>query len=136
VTATVADGNPFLLIISSANGGQGVGIAGNLNPANGPDYGIWDIYSQGVGTNWAGLVDKLVASPSLNTQYQLTITVDSSGNANLVVASGGQTLGTLSKQVGLGPYYVILAQGEGLPFTIGPNQAYWQAVEVTSSNAN
>jgi hypothetical protein len=135
VMGTMSDGNAFDLIISSENGGLGVGIDGNLNSANGPYYGIWDGYSQGVGTNWNMLADKLVTSPSLNTLYQLTIMVDSSGNANLVVASGGQTLGGITKQLGLAnnQFYVILVQWEGLPYTIGPNQAYWQSVNLGST---
>src|SRR5712664_4065054 len=77
VMATEANGNPFALWIASSNGVEGLGITGNLNPNNGNYYGMWKAYSQNRGWNALGTI--LYSSPSINTPYQLTISVATDG---------------------------------------------------------
>jgi hypothetical protein len=68
----------------------------------------------------------------LNVVYTLQISVDASGNAWYAVSQGGQVLGAGTQQVGTGPFWLILYQGEGSPVeSPGPNQAYWLSVSVT-----
>ena len=64
--------------------------------------------------------------------YTLEISVDASGSAQYVVSQGGHVLGQDTAQVGTGPFYVIMEQGEGSPVAHpGPNQAYWKSVSLT-----
>ena len=132
VMGTVSSGYPFELVISSYDGEWGIGIFGNLNP-NSRYYGISDQFAGGPDAKekaWGG-VDKLVASPSINVPYQLTIAVDSTAGASLIIGSNGQILCSLTHLVGLGPFYVLLVQREARR-TNGPNQAWWRYVTVTS----
>src|SRR5713101_4171545 len=115
VTATEANGNPFALWIASSNGVQGLGVTGNLNPNNGNYYGMWKAYPRNGGWNALGTV--LYRSPSINTLYQVTINVAADGTGSVEVSSNGATLGSSSQQVGRGPFYILLAQMEGLPYT-------------------
>jgi hypothetical protein len=126
VMATVADGNPFDFLISTSSG-SALGMDGNPNPANDGYYGIWESIAPG-----GGLSTQLLSTPSLNTIYNLTITVNATGNAKLLVSSQGQILGQLTAQVSVGPFFVLLVQWEAQPITVGPNQAYWQSVSVST----
>lgn len=134
VMGTQSVGDAFLLAITTADASQGIDIAGNLNSGNAPYYGInYDVPSGGV-WNTQG---KLFSSPSLNTEYSLSISVSSSGLATETVSSNGQQLGTATYQVGTGPFYLILAQHEGAPTTgAGPNQAYWQSIQATGGGSS
>ena len=135
VTSPAAYGNPFLLLVSSSDGATGVGIAGNLNPLNTGFSGIWQEHANGPGNFWTGIGDgtPLVASPSINTVYTLKIAVDSTGLATLTVSSQGNFLGSSTAQVGTGSLYLLLAQYEGSPNPVGPNEADWMSVAVTTS---
>jgi hypothetical protein len=83
--------------------------------------------------NGAGaLQTDMVANPAINIPYQLAISVTQGGAASLSVSSGGTVLGTATGTVGTGPFYVILGQWEGLPYTVGPNIADWQSIQVTA----
>jgi hypothetical protein len=154
VEGTVSNGHTFGFAISSADAFSGVTVYGNLNPQNcshlgdcgdpsvcgisasssiAPNqcfYGI-DAKVGTNGTNWARQ-PKLYLTPSVNVVYTLQISVDASGNAWYAVSQGGQVLGAGTKQVGTGPFWLILYQGEGSPVERpGPNQAYWLSVSVT-----
>lgn len=158
VRGTVSNGHTFGFAIVSANASSGVVIWGNLNdtncsnlgdcgdpavcgntanpdviPANQCYYGIQAKHAQG-GGSW-GNKTNLFLTPSLNVTYALQISVDASGTATYGVSQGGQALGNRgSAQVGTGPFYVIMDQGEGSPVGSGrDNQAYWMSVMVTSS---
>ena len=128
--ATAAHNIPFGLAITSSNGGEGITIFPNWTACC---TGVWDQFSQGAGTSWSDYgQNNIYSSPQLNVEYELGISVDASGNANLSIGSGGDTLGSTSKQIGVGPFYVLLYQREGLPDVVGANQAYWQGAKVTS----
>ena len=158
VKGTISNGHTFGFAISSTNASSGVDIYGNLNdtncsnlgdcgnpavcgntanplvtPANQCYYGIEAKYAQS-GGNW-GNKTKLYLTPSENVTYTLLISVDASGSASFGVSQGGQALGRAgTAQVGTGPFYIILDQGEGSPVGNGRgNQAYWMSVMMTSS---
>ena len=154
VEGTISNGHTFGFAISSANASSGVTIYGNLNPmncshlsdcgdpttcgisfnssisANQCYYGI----DAKVGTNGSSWTHhaKLFLTPSVNVTYTLQISINASGNAWYAVSQSGQVLGAGNEQVGTGPFWLILYQGEGSPVEHpGPNQAYWLSASVT-----
>ncbi len=157
VTATASYGDPFALWISTADGNHGVGIDGELGD-NGQPVGVDGYYAEPLsngqylvnrgllgiwlgadsGSNWWTVQNNLMLSaPQLNTVYQLSISVDSSGTASLEVSSGGKILGLASAQVGTGPFYISLMTEEDLPgmpdTSVGSDQAYWQNVSLQTT---
>lgn len=153
VEGTVSNGHTFGFAISSADASTGITVYGNLNPQNCSHLGDCGVPSTcgisanstippnqcyygidaKVGTNGSSWTShgKLYLTPSVNVFYTLQISVDASGNAWYAVSQGGQLLGAINEQVGTGPFWVILYQGEGSPVeSPGPNQAYWQSVNV------
>jgi MFS family permease len=123
VSASQGGGAAFAIWLN----GQ-VGFSACLNPT-GSKYGIW---CDNPG-KWFS--EKLVASPKLNTIYDLSISVDSSGLPTLTVNSGGLTLGSTvglslsnpsSVKILIGQYE-FWEQDTG----IGTNQAYWKTITVT-----
>ena len=131
VTSTLAYAQAFVLGISTADGNQGVVIAGEPSTTSGY-LGIWYQTATGINNGWTFFQGPIVPNPSINVIYQLEISVDSSGMASLSVSSQGNMLGTASVQVGAGNFYIILGQREGLPDVSGPNQAYWESVNLQS----
>ena len=159
VEGTVSNGHTFGFAITSANASSGVDIWGNLNPTNCSHLGdCGDTTVCGISANSAippnqcyygidgrsaqsggawGSKSNLYATPSVNVTYSLQISVDASGNARFSVSQGGQLLGQSTGQVGTGPFYVIIDQGEGAPVAHpGPNQAYWMSVGLTLGAAS
>jgi hypothetical protein len=160
VTAVVkgleSNGHPFVFGISSQNATSGVQLTGNLNPddcsadnhcgnpstcgtpanssiqPNQCFYGIYDRAGSNAST-WKKSAP-LNTTPALQIVYTLTIAVDSSGAAQFTVSAGGQVLGQSTDQVGMGPFYVIIAQSEGVPVP-GPglNSAVWMSTTLTPS---
>jgi len=153
VEGTVSNGHTFGFAMSSADATSGVTVYGNLNPLNcshlgdcgdpstcgvsanssiPPNQCFYGIDGK-VGTNGSSWTHttKLYRTPSVNVVYTLQISVDASGNAWYAVSQGSQVLGAVSEQVGTGPFWLILYQGEGSPVEgHGPNQAYWLSVSV------
>jgi len=158
VEGTVSRGHTFGFAIASTNASSGVGMIGNLNstdcssmgncgdpstcgisanpsvtPSNQCYYGIFARIANG-GGKWTKVEPKLDLTPSLGVYYTLQISVDASGSAQYSVSQGGQVIGESTAQVGSGPFYLIIEQGEGAPVPgHGPNQAYWESVAVTPS---
>ncbi len=125
VESTVANGNPFVLALSSQDGSQTGYIAGNINPGNDGYYGIW------YGSGSSLLSQRIVSNPSVNVWYTLTIAVNPTGSAIFSVSSGNTLLGSVTNPLGTGPFHVLLGQFEGLPYTTGPNQAYWRSASLS-----
>ena len=153
VEGTISNGHTFGFAITTANASRGVLMYGNLNPTNCSNLGncgnpstcgtpansaippnqcYYGVDAKvGNGTAWPHHA-KLYLTPSTNVTYTLEISVDALGNAQYVVSLGGQVLGQDTAQVGTGPFFVILEQGEGAPVAHpGPNQAYWKSVSLT-----
>ncbi|MGA7475743.1 MAG: carboxypeptidase-like regulatory domain-containing protein [Thermoplasmata archaeon] len=156
VKGLVSHGHPIVFGISSQNATSGVQLTGNLNstdcsaenncgnpttcgtPANSsiePNqcfYGIYDRAGSNAST-WKKSAP-LNLTPALQVVYTLTIAVDSSGAAQFTVSAGGQVLGQSTDQVGMGPFYIIIAQSEGTPVP-GPglNSAVWMSATLTPS---
>ena len=158
VEGTVSRGHTFGFAIASTNASTGVAIIGNLNstdcsslgncgdpatcgisanptttPSNQCYYGIFArIASEG--GKWKKVDPKLDLTPSMGVYYTLQISVDASGSAQYSVSQGGHVINESTAQVGNGPFYIIIEQGEGAPVPgHGPNQAYWLSVSLTSS---
>jgi len=157
VEGSISNGHTFGFAISSGNASAGVLVYGNLNDTNcshlgdcgdpnvcgtsanpsiPPNQCYYGIDAKvGHGTSWPHAA-KLYLTPSVNVDYTLQISVDASGSAQYSVSQGGQVLGGSTAQVGTGPFYIIIEQGEGSPVARpGPNQAYWLSVLVTPSTA-
>ncbi len=133
VEAIEADGNPFNVYLVSGDLSQWISIAGNVNSGNGPYYGI-DVNWTNSGQLFSSLGSTVYATPGTGIFYNITVSIDSSGNASMSISAAGTTLGSISNlSVGKGPFYVVLAQREGLPYTVGPNLAVWQSVQLSST---
>jgi MFS family permease len=129
VKVTQGGGGAFTLWLRNEDVQRSVGFDGVFN-VDAPNYGIWSDYR---GNAW---YHRIYSSPQLNTEYQLKITVDASGEFSLTLSSNGQTLGSvIETTVGTGHFRIILAQYEISADTtgVGPNQAYWKSVAMTSS---
>jgi hypothetical protein len=118
-----AHGNPFAVYLVNSDLSQGFNIEGNLNSENGNYYGIW---INSVGNNL------FYKNPNIGMRYtiQVSVGVDGSASASLKDSSGVVLASQTGLQVGTGPFYVVLGQREGLPYTVGPNVAVWQSVTV------
>ena len=94
---------------------QAFSVEANFNPDAGSDYyGIWAnnaLTADGTGKN-------VYASPSASNPYEITMSIDGSGNATVSVTipfqSGTGTQYTIGN-VGTGPFYLMLGQDEGTP---------------------
>ncbi len=128
VEGVVSHGQTFIFgIMSSIR--QGVAIVGNLNPGNSPYYGV-TVYDLGSSSK----LPILYGTPVVNVTYTIYISVDGTGNLGYGISEGTHTLGQASVEAGLGPYYIVMGQGEGLPPLTGLNQAYWTSVSINPLN--
>lgn len=123
VTATVANGNPFEIFLVSTDGRGWFSLYGNVNPSNQPYTGI----DLGCGLFYR--------HPAVGEPYTIDISVSAAGLFSVSLFSGSTTLARRSVQVGTGPFYLVLGQGEGWPNTGGTeNVAYWRSVTVESGS--
>jgi len=155
VYGTISNGHTFGFAITTENASYGVVVYGNLNPTNCSHLGDCDDQSVcgtpansnipagqcyygidgkiGLGNGTWTRTAKLYQTPNVNITYTVQISVDSSGSAQYSVSQAGQVLGLFTSQVGTGPFYIIMEQGEGSPVAHpGPNQAYWLSVTLNS----
>jgi hypothetical protein len=134
VTAGQAHGNAYELFLVSADLGQWLNVAGNLNPGNGSYFGVWANYDYS-GLPFLSLGNKLYLDPGVNSLYTIRIFIENTGLATISLFSdSGDLLGLQSNlDVGAGPFYVILGQREGGPNLVGPNVATWKNVSLTPS---
>jgi hypothetical protein len=116
---TIANGNAFALYIVSNDLQQGLPIEGNLNPQSGYQ-----------GLSIAGA--KVLSDVSTNQRYTIAVDVEATGATTVTFGdSRGNMLATKTvAPLGLGPFFVVLGQREGAPFTVGPNEALWSSAEV------
>jgi len=130
VMGTIANGNPLTFHIVSGDLRQSLRLEGNLNPHNRGYYGLWLTVGNANSVN-------LLRNVAVNQWYTLVVGVDSNGAGTVTIAgSDGLVLARKTDlPVGLGPFFVILGQREGAPFTVGPNEAVWSSAEVVSGSA-
>ena len=131
VIGTIANGEPFALYIVSEDLHQSLRVEGNLNPHNGPYYGISVSPEKGQGA-------KVSRDVSVKRWYKVEFAVDANGVATGTV-SDSQGTNILSKSdmpIGLGPFFVLLIQREGAPYTVGVNEAIWSSVELIPGAAS
>jgi hypothetical protein len=121
VSGSAVFGNAASLGILSGDGSQGVGIFGNLNSSNRGYYGINSIFPL---LNHSGH-PAIYGSPQLNAWYDYNISVTSAGAASLTVQSNGSTLGSQSFSVGVGPFYILIIEFEGIPAVYGSDFVNW-----------
>jgi len=135
VTGTIANGNPFELFLSNSNwSGSRLEIFGNINRANCGYYGIW---ANSVNDGICALNPYLLyQNAAVGVPYTFQISVDASGNLTLSLINNGVTLAQAAGSGFIGPFYLILGQGEGSPCTGGStNVGVWQYVGLASSNS-
>jgi hypothetical protein len=130
VEGTVDHGIAFEPYVISGDLSQYVSLSANLAPNSG-------YYGMNVNTGALsndGFGGTTIYHGTVNTWYTVTFKFDGSGNAQVTLTDGsGNQLGSTTPfHVGNGPFYVVLAQREGLPNFSGPNKAIWQSVSVTS----
>jgi hypothetical protein len=108
-------------------------ILGNLNSANDPFYGMWVNYT-GSGISFLLKGDLLFSEPTTNTLYTIQISVDGTGAGTALLADTNGDILALETElaVGTGPFYVVLAQREATPNTVGTNIAVWNCASVVS----
>ncbi len=127
VNGVVANGNAFWFHMVDSDLSHYLTVYGNVNPQNVPYYAL------GAESNQASKV--LSASPAENVWYTVVLAVDSSGNASASLQDAtGKLLGsTAVGNIGLGPFYLVLGQYEGLPTTVGPNTCTWGQIQVSAA---
>ncbi len=127
VMGRVAHGDAFAFYVVSNDLSQGVRIEGNLNPGNGEYRGLWIAYGSVPGEN-------VFPETALNQWYTVVVSVDQSGIGTVTLSGsrGFMLANRTGLKVGSGPFFVVLAQREGAPFTVGPNEAIWESVTWTS----
>jgi hypothetical protein len=135
VEGVAAYGYPFEVLLVNSNLHQWFVIGGNVGSGNGVYYGMWANYTtSGAPILYRG--ERLYYQPSIGVWYSLQISIDTNGNASVVLSANGAVLAAQgSLPVGTGPFYVILAQREGVPAVIGPNVAIWQSLSLASGAA-
>lgn len=131
VEGTIANGNPFELLLVNNDLSSRMSLLGNLNSANDPYYGIWVNY-KGSATPFHMGGDLFFSQPTTNTPYTMQLSVDGTGHATARLADTNGNFVRTDLLVGTGPFYVVLAQREGLPVTVGTNIAIWHSISVVT----
>jgi hypothetical protein len=131
VKGTIAHGNAFSFYITNNDLSQGIRLEGNLNPGNGQYRGLWIAHGRAPG-------DDVYRQTSLNQWYTVVVSVDANGTgaATISDARGAVLASRSGLPVGTGPFFVVLGQREGAPFTVGPNEAIWASVTVQATAAS
>ncbi|WP_423955593.1 hypothetical protein [Candidatus Binatus sp.] len=130
VTGLEAHGNAFVLYLVNDTLSEYLTMNGNLNPGNGPYYSVW-VASTGLGHISGFDGNEFAREVRVMTPYLLYVAVDAFGSAAAsVLTLDGSLVGHLHLRVGQGPFHIVLAQREGLPYTIGRNRALWHHVKV------
>lgn len=134
VMGTVSNGNPVALYLVSADGSQYLAVNCNLDSRNGSYSGISFGYT-GRGSNSGNeQTDLLMREVQMGVWYVIKYVIDEHGIGAVTIEDQHGTL--LAKQgklnVGSGPFFIALAQWEGWPHTIGPNEAVWSSVVLSN----
>jgi hypothetical protein len=134
VTGTIANGNPFELFLSNSNWTSRLAIFGNINSANCGYYGIW---ANEVNDGFCAVDPYLLyQDAAVGVPYTIQVSVDATGVLTVSLINNGILLAQASGSDYIGPFYVILGQGEGAPCTgASTNVAVWQYVGLASSNS-
>jgi hypothetical protein len=130
VMGTVAHGNPFYVYLVNSNLTDYFSLAGNLNPSSGVP-GFWIDYPTAASLSSLGI--SIYSNPTIDIWYTVEMAVDTNGNGACAITANGNLLVSESGfSVGTGPFYLVLAQREGLPDESGTNVALWQSVYENS----
>ena len=156
-----SNGHPIIFGIANHNATYGYQVTGNLNPndcsaekncgdpstcgipanssigAGQCYYGMYGRYDAGKVNGTWGKTAMLNYSPSIDVIYTIEIALDANGSGQVTVLNGTQVLGQQTGKLGSeGPYYLIVAQGEGSPVPgPGDNIAEWKSITVTPTSA-
>ena len=126
VESIIAHGNAFVVYLTTSDYQHQLTIKGNTDSANGGYYGLRVQTTAHISDD-----QTLYASPSQNIWYTFQMIVDANGMGSAVVSTGNTVLGNLTNfNVGMGPFFLILGQHEGVPYAAGPNVAIWQSIEI------
>ena len=133
VEGEISHGNPFELYLVTGDLRQWINLDGNLDPSSGYQ-GLWENVRKD-GSSRPGI--KVFDAPATNAWYDITMRVDATGTAsvNVTGADGTQLVSVRTPDMGVGPFWIVLAQREGLPYAVGPNAAIWREVSITSGTS-
>jgi hypothetical protein len=128
VEGNASYGSAFVIDLISGDQSQEISVDGNLNSNDASDYGIRASTQSPSGTYSANVYPE----PVLDQSYEVTVSVDQSGDGSVSVSPEGQP-GTTEPLglVGTGPYYVLLGQSEGNETDTGANEATWSGADLT-----
>jgi hypothetical protein len=126
---TISNGNPFVLFLVSGDLHQLFSIRGTLNASTGYQ-GVWENVTIDGHTKSDF---KIYETPTTGIWYNIALTIDGNGNGSVTfsTATGKQLASSKIAGLGAGPFYVILAQREGAPYSVGPNEAIWSQVQLS-----
>jgi choice-of-anchor C domain-containing protein len=131
-----AHGNPFMIYLVNANGTEGFTVDGNPDSMNTPYYGLWG--NDGIGADEDNTPLLTPNDPSDGVVYNITMSIDGTGNGNVTVSYSGAGATTTSLgNIGTtaGPFYVVLGQWEGVPNVGGgANEAAWYSANMNGSS--
>ena len=134
VNGTKANGFCFELYLITADLNQYLRVAGNLNDQNGTYYGVWLTSTMRFAAVGLARAEMLYSTPQTEKWYTIRFEVDSKGVGGISISNrdGVVVASRRGVQVGCGPFYVVLGQREGAPYTSGPNEAVWSWFRLTS----
>lgn len=129
---TISHGNTFGIFLVSGDLRQFVAVACNLSSSSGYQGVTATVRTNGQSKPAVKIYD----TPTTGTWYTVAVTIDGGGSGSVTFSTAsGQPLGSYGvEDLGTGPFYVILAQREGLPYSVGPNEAIWRQVSITGQS--
>jgi hypothetical protein len=135
VMGTIANGNAFALYLVNADGSQYLTLNGHQDRGNGDDYSLGLGYTGLANDAGNGMRRVLSRDVSLHAWNVIRFTVDAHGVGTVVVEDlqGSRLAAENNLTVGTGPFFVVLAQWEGWPHTVGPNEAVWGKVTISTA---
>jgi hypothetical protein len=134
VNAALSHGNAFELRLINVDGNQGIVLNGNLEPANRDYRGVWLGYTTG-GQKLGDVPRTLFTrEASLGAWYTIRYAIDKSGVGAIAMddLQGARLANQTGLYVGAGPFFLVLAQWEGWPYSSGKNESVWGHIELSS----
>jgi hypothetical protein len=76
----------------------------------------------------------VIRGASLDKWYVVRFVIDGRGMGTVTIQDqqGTQLAKQSNLSVGTGPFFVVLAQSEGWPHTVGPNESVWASAVLSA----
>lgn len=132
----LAHGAPIEFYLVNKDLSEYLVISANLNPQNRNYHGIsLNSTTAGLDQGRAHGHSLNIASSAVNVGqwYSIAIDLDARGKANMTMRDGSGAVLAAEEQlnIGRGPFYIVLGQREGWPYTAGANEGVWAWLEVS-----